>query len=356
MTGSNSIPFKSIPLVDISGLYSDNHEERLKAAEQLGKAAKEIGFLYVKGHKVSEESILRIRQTAKEYFAQPMETKMENYIGLSKNHKGYVPRGEEVFEIDGITSASSEPDLKETFDMGFELPEDDPLVLAGTPLMGPNNWPALPGFREAASQYFDEVFDLGKTLFRGFSLSLGLDEEFFVNLAKKPPATLRMIHYPCNAGTDDVQGVGAHTDYEWFTILQADEPGLEVLNSAGEWIDASPIEGAFVVNIGDMYELMTNGLFVATAHRVRKVDKERYSFPLFYACDYHTQVAPLPQFNNGVKQREATSFGDHTWGGVILTHTYLKKKLANGEITLPKTAVKQGSYGNFAKNDAATES
>ncbi len=102
-----------------------------------------------------------------------------------------------------------------------------------------------------------------------------------------PPAKLRLIHYPFDASVEDVPGIGAHTDYECFTLLLADQPGLEVLNEESVWIDAPPVknaagEEAFVINIGDMLEVLSAGTFVATAHRVRKVPQERYSFPLFF--------------------------------------------------------------------------
>jgi isopenicillin N synthase-like dioxygenase len=88
----------------------------------------------------------------------------------------------------------------------------------------------------------------------------------------------------------------ARTDYECFTLLRPTAPGLEMLNGAGEWIDVRPVPGTFVVNIGDMLELWTNGAYVAPRHRVCKVKGERYSFPLFFNVDYHTEVKPLPQF------------------------------------------------------------
>src|SRR5262249_26376132 len=89
---------------------------------------------------------------------------------------------------------------------------------------------------------------------------------------------------------------GAHTDYECFTVLLATGPGLEVVNRAGEWVDAPPRAGAFLIVLGDMMEIWTNGAFPATSHRVRRVEQERYSFPFFCVCDYHTVVEPLPGF------------------------------------------------------------
>jgi isopenicillin N synthase-like dioxygenase len=69
-------------------------------------------------------------------------------------------------------------------------------VLAGTPLIGNNKWPELPGFKAAVSRYYEAVFALGRTLFRGFALALGQPEDAFESLVTCPPSKLRLIHYP----------------------------------------------------------------------------------------------------------------------------------------------------------------
>ena len=101
-------------------------------------------------------------------------------------------------------------------------------------------------------------------------------------------------HYTPAVRTDS-PGIGAHTDYECFTILLPTAPGLEVLNGAGDWIDVPLVDNAFVINIGDMLEVLSNGTYMATAHRVRNVAEERYSFPMFCNLDYDTVIAPLPE-------------------------------------------------------------
>jgi isopenicillin N synthase-like dioxygenase len=127
---------------------------------------------------------------------------------------------------------------------------------------------------------------------------------------------------------------------------------LEVLNDQDQWIDAPPMPGAFVVNIGDMLEVMTAGTFVATAHRVRKVAQERYSFPLFYACDYHTLIKPLPAFINDAQVYEALTIGEHMWSQALQTYQYLRKRVENGELELPSRARKPSSFGRL-KNTAS---
>lgn len=341
--------FTHIPVVDIRGLYSDDLADRVKVATVLGQAASDVGFLYITGHDIDPTLISDLRDAAREFFAQDMASKMDYYIGTSKTHKGYVPEGEEVY------SKNARPDHKEAFDVGFPAPADHPLVQAGTPLIGGNDWPALAGFEPRVSAYYQAVFALGSKLFTGFALALGLPEDYFAPLVTCPPSKLRLIHYPFDAQAHDAPGIGAHTDYECFTILLADQPGLEVMNDNGDWIDAPPLEEAFVVNIGDMLEVMTAGTFIATAHRVRKVAQERYSFPLFYACDYHTRIAPLPQFTQGTESAaryDAMAIGEHMWSQALQTYQYLVRKVEQGSLALPEHSRKPSSFGHL-KNQTA---
>ncbi len=126
--------------------------------------------------------------------------------------------------------------------------------------------------------------------------------------------------------------------------------GLEVMNGSGEWIDAPPVPGAYVVNIGDMMEIWTNGEFAATSHRVRKVSEERYSFPLFFAADYHTVVAPLPRYATGDKPlRSSLRAGEHLFAQTMQSFAYLKERRARGEIVLPEGSTPLSSFGQEAR-------
>jgi len=335
--------FSNIPIVDISSLTSTEKREQQSVADQLGRAASEVGFLYVRGHGINEALFDGVLDAAKRFFAQPVERKMAVYIGRSKNHRGYVPEGEEVF-------ASGSKDKKEAYDLSLDLPPTDSDYLAGNPLLGPNQWPDVPGFRDAAVAYYDAVFHLGHSLIRGFARALGEAPDFFDRYISKPPSQLRLIHYPFDAEAEDRMGIGAHTDYECFTLLRSTSPGLEVLNGGGEWIDAPPIPGAFLINIGDMFEILTNGRFVATSHRVRKVKEERYSFPLFFSVDYHTVIKPLDRFaTNGSSKKPHFVAGEHLFAQTAQTFAYLKERLARGEIVLPRNAAGLSSFGQEAR-------
>ena len=339
--------FDRLPIIDVTGLFSADLVLRQAVAAQLGRAAREVGFFYIRGHGIAAERIAGLRAAATALFAHDLDWKMACHIGLGRGHKGYVPEGSEWY-------GSGRPDLKEAWDIGFEAADDHPFVRAGQPLIGGNKWPALPGFREAVDAYYADVFALGRRLFQGFALALGQDEHAFDALVTCPPSKLRLIHYPVDPSAQDAPGIGAHTDYECFTLLLADQPGLEVLNGLGQWIDAPPVaiegEELFVINVGDMLEVMTAGQFVATTHRVRKVQAERYSFPLFFACDYATKIRPLPEFDPAgekTAQYPDISIGDHMWSMALQTYRYLREKVAAGELTLPENARATNTFGQF---------
>jgi len=332
--------FTSLPVVDVSDLSSADPARRQATADALGKAAREVGFLYVTGHGVAPAVIERLKERTRDYFAQPLAEKMRHYVGQSSNHSGYVPEGEEQFY-------SNKPDAKEAYDIGFELQDES----QRRPMVGANQWPDMPGFHEDIKAYYDAVLDLSDRLFRGFALALGLPEDRFTRHISNPPSQLRLVHYSHDPDVrTDSPGIGAHTDYECFTILLPTAPGLEVLNGAGEWIDVPLVDGAFVINISDMLEVLSNGAWLATAHRVRKVSEERYSFPMFCNMDYDTEIAPLPELLSAENppRYDGLICGEHLYAQTIQTFAYLKERLARGEIELPEGAKGLSSFGRKA--------
>ncbi len=339
----NASAFTQLPIVDISALVNARHDGTQRVADELGRAAREVGFCYITGHGIPEAVFGDLLDATKRFFALPREEKMKVYIGLSRNHRGYVPEGEEVF-------AAGSKDRKEAFDLSLDLPPDDPDYTGGNPLLGPNQWPALDRFKNPVMRYYHSVFSVGRTLMRGFALALGEAPDFFDAYLNKPPSQLRLIHYPFNPQAGDAMGIGAHTDYECLTLLRSTAQGLEVLNSAGQWIDAPPVPGAFVINIGDMLEIWTNGEFVATSHRVRPVKEERYSFPLFFAVDYNTEVVPLERFVTPERPpREGLVAGEHLFAQTAQSFNYQKERLAKGELKLPEKYLALSSFGQEAR-------
>jgi isopenicillin N synthase-like dioxygenase len=321
-----------LPLIDISLLDSTRLEDRLAVARDLDRACADHGFLYIAGAQLDRELFRRLHRRARAYFALDAETKMTSYIGGSANHSGYVPVGEEQF-------GGGTVDLKEAYDINCDY-----TAPAGRrPLLGPNTWPAMPGFREDVQAYYRHVTDIGRQLFGAFALALGLDESHFDPHLRNPPSQLRLIHYPLNETPEDRPGIGAHTDYECFTLLFATAPGLQIVDRQGEWVDVPLIDGALIMNIGDMMEILSNGRYLATRHRVKQVGQERYSFPLFQSCDYDTVVAPVT--HGEVPRYAPLSCGEHLFQQTARTFAYLKRRIAAGELVLDDTAAPASSFG-----------
>ncbi|EOM76629.1 isopenicillin N synthase family dioxygenase [Rhodococcus rhodnii] len=337
--------FTSIPVVDISRLRSADAAERAACARELGSAAREVGFAQVVGHGITPETFDAMLTATTRFFAQSTDDKMSVYIGNSTNHRGYVPAGEEVF-------AGATPDLKEAYDLSIDLPSDDARYVAGNPLLGPNQWPALDDFAEPVARYYDAVFEVGRHVLRAFALALGESEDAFDRFVTTPPAQLRLIHYPHDDSAHDRPGIGAHTDYEVFTLLRPTAPGLQVLGGDGEWIDVPYREDALVLNTGDLLEIWTGGEFVATSHRVRKVATERYSFPLFFNVDYDTRIEPLPRFAGASEEYGSVVAGDHLFAQTAQSFEYLRRRVAEGAIALPGDARPLYSLGREAARAA----
>lgn len=307
------VPFDSIPVIDLSP-YRDGTGKEAVAAE-IGRAARDVGFLYVSGHGIEQSVIDAALAQSKAFFDLPVETKNRYPIADSYPHqRGYVPVFGEELGMDETV------DFKESFDLGLDLPADDPDVVAGKPMHSPNVWPAeVPAFKNAITGYHDAMLGLSRVLGEAIADSLDLETCFFTNMMKKPVANMRLLHYPPYRPIEGrkVIGAGAHSDYGFITILlQDDVGGLQVQNTRGDWIEAPPIPGTFVINIGEMLATWTNDLFVATQHRVMNVsDRDRYSIPLFFDMDFDIEVACL---DTCLKEGETPRYPSVTAGEYIL--------------------------------------
>jgi isopenicillin N synthase-like dioxygenase len=283
-----------LPIIDMAPLFSKDAASRVAVAAQIAEACEAHGFFYLVGHSVPPQVLSALDTESRRFFALPEEAKMA--IAMSRGGRawrGYFPLGGEL--------TSGRPDLKEGLYLGTELPADHPRVRAGLPLHGANLWPReLPGLKAAATAYMDAASRAAAVLMEGMSLSLGLDAGYFARAYTGEPTVLfRIFHYPAEgpAGTDWSQswGVGEHTDYGLLTLLAQDSHGGLQVKSPGRWIEAPPIDGALVCNIGDMLERLTGGRFKSTPHRVQnRSGQDRLSFPLFFDPDFLAVMRPLP--------------------------------------------------------------
>ena len=260
-----------LPIVDLSDR---------DAPAAIDRACREMGFFYVVGHGVDRGLQARLEDAARAFFAQPDDRKAA--IAMERGGpawRGWFPVGGEL--------TSGVPDRKEGIYFGAELPNGHPL-----PLHGPNLFPGAE-LRDAVLPWLDAMTDLGRRIVR----AMGVDDA----IVRDPTILFRIFHYPPGDGPE--WGVGEHTDYGLLTILLQDATaGLQVRGPDG-WIDAPPIDGSFVCNIGDMLERITGGAYRSTPHRVRNAsDVGRLSFPFFFDPSWDA-VVPVPEGAAGAVER-----------------------------------------------------
>ncbi len=277
----------SLPVIDVSALRTD---EGAAAAEAIGAACRDTGFFYAVGHGVAPETLSRLTEASWRFFALPEAEKRKVEMAQGgRAWRGWFPLGGEL--------TSGKPDLKEGYYFGEELGADDPRVRAGLPLHGASLFPeAVPELKQAVLDFIAENTAAAHAIMEGIALSLGLERAYFrSSLTAQPTLLFRIFHYPATLDGDESWGVGEHTDYGLLTLLaQDDAGGLQVKTPRG-WIDAPPIEGALVCNIGDMLDRLTGGHYRSTPHRVRNVSgRGRLSFPFFFDPGWDAEIKALP--------------------------------------------------------------
>lgn len=315
-----------IPIVDFTGVAEGDAAALERAAAAIRDAFTTVGFFYITGHGVPDPVTDTAIAEARAFFAQDEAKKRETAINL--RHRGFSAIG------DALMYEAKKPDSKEFFTIGLELAEDDPDVLAGEPLRGPNNWPKdRTQFRQALERYYAAVGRCGAMVLGAVAMSLGKPADFFAPSYRKRLQRTQFIHYPPQppALEADQFGVAPHTDFGCITLLwQDDNGGLEVYDRrAKRWLDARPIPGTLVINSGDLLARWTNDLYASTPHRVvNRSGRDRYSVATFYDPDFKAVIDPTV-FGSGEEPRyPVTTAGAHILGRIEKSFGYRKAKRA----------------------------
>ncbi|WP_192258544.1 isopenicillin N synthase family dioxygenase [Mesorhizobium caraganae] len=321
--------FDKVPLVDLAPLVDGSDAGRV--AKEIRWALANAGFVYIKNHGVPARLIDETFAHTRAFFDLPAEEKMKLHISNS----GMALRGYIQFFGENTDPAKTN-DLKECFDIG---PERQTLV---SPFFGPNQWPtSLPGFRETVFSCHEAMKELSIKILSGIALSLDLPADFFQPQMKTPITIQRLLHYPPQTGVVDekVIGMGAHTDYGNLTILAQDSVGgLQVMNRDGVWVEANPIPGTFVINIGDLVQKLTNDRYLANLHRVVNISgRERYSLPFFVDADHDAVIAPLESCisNDSPARYQTITCGAHKFARFVESFPHLHREHATGPTARP---------------------
>jgi isopenicillin N synthase-like dioxygenase len=230
----------------------------------------------------------------------PLERKLALHMKNAPSTAGYEPIGGQVLDSQDAAAEKAPPDLKESFYVAMELPDDHAWARKRIRGFGHNQWPGeLAGFREQTLAYRAAIRELGDRVLAMLALSLELPEDHFERFYDMPGTTLRLLRYPPHpaAALANQLGAGAHTDWGGITLLAQDGiGGLEVRNVADEWIQAAPVPGTFVVNLGDLMQRWTNGVYRSNMHRVKNnsAAQDRYSIAFFYSPRPDSRIECLP--------------------------------------------------------------
>ncbi len=285
-TPEDTVP---IPLLDLR-CFDAGDVPRRTFLESLRSAAHDVGFFYIEGHGVAPQLQTDLMQAARRFFSLPEAEKLAVEMVNSPHFRGYNRVASE--------RTRGKPDWREQFDIGPERPAAprDAGAPSWTRLRGPNQWPAaMPELRATVTRWQHAAMDVLDRLLRAFALALGQPADALEPLYRdEPHHMVKLIRYPGQAHGNR-QGVGAHKDSELITLLLQDEQGGLQVQTAQGWVDVPPRAGTFVVNIGELLELASDGYLRATTHRVLAPPDgaERLSAAFFLGAPLDATVSRL---------------------------------------------------------------
>jgi isopenicillin N synthase-like dioxygenase len=281
---------KSLPTLDLRR-FDAGGDGRRAFLKELAAAAREFGFFYLVGHGVDESLTQDLFGLARRFFALPEADKLAIEMVNSPQFRGYTRAGREF--------TRGQPDWREQIDVGPERERllQSEIVKPWHRLQGPNQWPAaLPELKQLALAYQERVTALAVRVLQAFAAALEQPEDIFAPIyTPAPNQLLKIIRYPGRAPQDGDQGVGAHKDSGFVTILKQDTVGGLQVEGPDGWIDAPPVPGTFIVNIGEILEIASNGYLRANVHRVVSppASGDRLSIAFFLGARLDAEVPLL---------------------------------------------------------------
>jgi isopenicillin N synthase-like dioxygenase len=283
-------PSLAVPVLDLRRSEGGGAEREAFLAE-LREVARGIGFFYLAGHGVAATSCDEVLCVARRFFALPEAEKLAVEMVRSPHFRGYTRAGGEL--------TRGARDWREQFDIAAER---DAIWQPGLPawmrLQGPNQWPpALPELRPLLLAWQSRMTEVAARLLRAFAEALGQDtDRLDPVVATSPNQHIKIIRYPGRDTSATDQGVGPHKDSGILTLLLQDTvAGLEVEAADGTYVAVPPRPGTFVVNIGELLELASDGYLRATIHRVvaPPAGTDRHSIAFFLGARHDSTIPRL---------------------------------------------------------------
>lgn len=266
----------NVPLIDLENLNSTKRQETI---DLVSHACREWGFFQVANHGVSHDLMDKTRAIWHEFSQLPPEEK-QKYANTPLTYEGYGSRI--------------------GMELGAKLDWCDYFFLHYLPqaLKDENKWPCLPfPCRKVISEYGEELVKLSRRLTKILSIGLGLNEDYVHQSFggdSETSACLRVNFYPKCPQPDLTLGLSPHSDPGGITLLlpDTDIPGLQI-RRGNNWLTVNPIPNAFIVNVGDQIQVLSNAIYKSVEHRVIvNSNKERLSLAFFYNPGGHTLIKP----------------------------------------------------------------
>ena len=282
-----------LPILEFDCFQSPDSPAAKKFCDLLVKTCHETGFFYLTGHGIDIAQNDNVISMARRFFAIPETDRRAIAIGKSPHFRGYTILGDE--------RTQGKSDWRDQIDIGPEAPaidmnENDPAWLR---LIGPNQWPsAIPEMSAVVAAWAKKMNHISMELFRALALGLGHPYHYFDSLMEPNPYfRIKISRYPAQHDPKTArQGLGLHHDSGLFTLIMQNEvSGLQVEQN-GQLLTVEPIAGAFIVNLGEMFQIATSGYLKATRHQVVSpaVGRERISVAYFMNPRLDAVFAPIP--------------------------------------------------------------
>ncbi|KAK7056814.1 hypothetical protein VNI00_002531 [Paramarasmius palmivorus] len=310
-TANSSPKSEVLPIINITPYLLDDQcpgaaERRAATSAAIHEACVNFGFFYLDISAFADpRDTEELSTLAREFFSLPQEEKDKLALSNQDHARGYARLKENV--------TNGKADNHEGLD--FYRPVENPDK--SKPLWGENQWPSVPQFQQKYEKWVEKMKLLGPIVMEAMATGLGMTPEEWKDLRSQIDDSfwvMRVIGYPPLPDDHDGFSCGAHKDYGCLTFLYADptpnalqvfvkRPGIsadvaglpaEQGDDEGVWISANPIPGCVVCNIGEMWEIWTNGLYKSTLHRVvHRGTNYRVSVPFFYEPNFDAVVKPL---------------------------------------------------------------
>lgn len=299
----------SIPILDLAEFISNNLASKNAFVEKLGKAYEEVGFVAVRNHGIPNEVITRLYKSVQDFFFLPLEKKLQYEVSGMSGQRGYTSFGREH------AKGSNSPDLKEFFQYGQNVEDDDPIKSEYPVNIKVNE---VEGFDVTIYQAYKYFQKSGTAILQAIALYLDLDEKYFDNYVHNGNSILRCIHYPpITSEPESAIRAEQHEDINLITLLVgASADGLEILSNKKQWEPVVSSPDQIVVNVGDMLQRLTNNKLRSTTHRVVNPPRDlwntsRFSIPFFLHPKSNMSLACL---ENCIDDNYPKAYADITAG------------------------------------------